>query len=326
VGTLSNSGSLEGLCAELRLLIDASVRRNLSEGILLSGGLDTSVLAVEAARYISQKSVTVALEGAEAPDPIYAEMVAGKLGLEHHIYRFSFEELSEVAPEVIRVMRTFDPVELRNDLSILVALRYAAAKGVRLLMTGDGSDELFAGYSFLFNLQAEELKLRLREMWRSMSFASVKLARSVGVDVRLPFLDPSILSFAERLELQHLVQSRGGERVGKWILRKTFEGLLPEEVVWRVKTPIEQGSGTSSIANHIDHLISSDDFEMRKARYVREDGVRIRSKEQLFFYEMYREVIGVPHPENPEGRRCPDCNSNIGEKSNYCRTCGAAPI
>ena len=298
----------------------------MSEGILLSGGLDTSVLAFIASELVSLKAFTVAFKGASAPDIEYATLVANKLRLKHLVYHFNVDELYEAIEKVVETMKSFDPMEVRNSATIYVGLRVAKERGISSIMTGDGCDELFAGYSFLFNQKKEQLDLELQKLWDVMLFSSIPLAKALGLEAKLPYLDPDFKSFAMKLNSKYKIRSERGRIWGKWIVRKAFEGILPEEVVWRVKTPIEYGSGTSTLPTLFNKRISDEEFKDKKQKYLKSDKVTIRDKEQLFYYEVYRSAIGVPRPTNPEGKLCPQCNSNVNEKSTYCRTCGAYPI
>jgi asparagine synthase (glutamine-hydrolysing) len=152
------------------------------------------------------------------------------------------------------------------------------------------------------------------------------LAEALGIQAKLPYLDPHLKHFAVNLDPKYKIRNERGVVWGKWILRKAFEELLPEEIVWRVKTPIEQGSGTAALPSMFNEKIPDREFEKKRRIYLKDDGVVIRDKEQLFYYEVYRSTIGVPRPSGPHGRRCPNCNSNVNEKTTYCRTCGAYPI
>jgi len=317
--------SVQDTCFKLRLLLEESVKRNLSEGMLLSGGLDTSVLAVIASRFVSLKAFTVGFEGAPAPDIEYATLVAHKLRLKHLVYYFSEDELYDAIQKVVETVKSFDPMEIRNSVAVYVGLKVMKEHGISAVMTGDGCDELFAGYSFLFNLEKEQLDLELQKLWNAMCFSSVPLARALGLEAKLPYLDPDFKSFAMKLDSEYKIRSERGRTWGKWILRKAFEGILPEKVVWRVKTPIEHGSGTTTLPMLFDQKISDEEFEGKKRKFRGKDKVLIRDKEQLFYYEVYRSVIGTPHP-NLKGKVCPQCNSNVTEKATYCRTCGAYPI
>jgi len=113
---------------------------------------------------------------------------------------------------------------------------------------------------------------------------------------------------------------------GKWILRKAFENIMPQEIVWRVKAPIEVGSGTTILPSLFDSRISDLEFNEKKREYLNEDRVVIRSKEHLFYYEIYRSVIGIPYMSASNAKACPDCGSNVEEGASFCKTCGAYPI
>jgi len=311
---------------ELRQILEKAVERNLASALLLSGGLDTSILASMGSKYISLKAFTVAFDEAEAPDLAYARQVAKHLGLEHVVHLFGRAEVFRTVPQVVETLRTFDPMMVRNDLAILVALKQVKKSNLTAVMTGDGCDELFAGYSFFFDCGEEQLRLELQKMWRVMGFSSPLLGKSLGVEVRFPFLDPEVKAFAMRLSPSNLVRGVKGHRQGKWILRKAFEEVLPKEVVWRVKTPIEYGTGTTVLPRIFDTVISDQEFCRKRKEYLDKDRVALRDKEQLFYYEAYRAAVGVPSAEDPRAKSCPMCNSNVHEGGTYCRTCGAYPV
>nr|MDO8081399.1 asparagine synthase-related protein [Candidatus Freyarchaeota archaeon] len=313
-------------CAELRRLLEESVKRNLAEGILLSGGLDTSIIATLASRYRKLKAFTVAFEEARSPDVEYAKQIAGKLKLEHIIHNLSMDEIYAELPTVIRVMNSFDPMEIRNSVVILVGLEEAKEAGVNTILTGDGADELFAGYSFFFNYSKKELERELQKMWKNMRFSSRDIAFHLNMEAKLPYLDEDFQSFAKQIDPELKVHKENNGVIGKWILRKAFEGVLPQNIVWRVKTPIEQGSGTAYLPQLFGELISNTEFEEKRQKILQEDHVEIRDKEHLTYYEIYRSEIGVPSATNTEGKICPKCNSNVPTDATYCRTCGAYPI
>jgi len=306
--------------------LEESVKRNLTDGLLLSGGLDTAILAYLTSKWVKPNCITVALRGAPAPDIDYAKLVASRLELKHYIHYFGDEELDEAIRATIGVMKSFDPMEIRNSAAIYVALKIGRDQGMSTLMTGDGCDELFGGYSFLFELTREQLDTALRKLWANMRFSSIYLAKEIGVEVKLPYLDPEFKAFAVDLDLGLKVKSERGQMWGKWILRKAFENIMPQEVVWRVKAPIEEGTGTTILPSLFDSRISDLEFSEKKQRYLNEDRVVIRSKEHLFYYEIYRSMIGVPYMSASNQRVCPDCGSNVEEGASFCRTCGAYPI
>jgi asparagine synthase (glutamine-hydrolysing) len=166
----------------------------------------------------------------------------------------------------------------------------------------------------------------MQKMWSTMAFASVPMAKALDMEARLPFLDPEVQSFAIRLDPHYLVRGQEDRKQGKWILRKTFEEVLPHEVIWRVKTPIEFGTGTTVFPRIFDASISDGEFDRKVSRYLEEDKVALRDKEQLFYYEIYRSIFGIPGGDESQGRTCPKCRSNLRPEASYCRTCGAFPI
>ena len=313
------------LCSRLVKALDKSVGRNLTDGIMLSG-LDTSILAYLASKRVKQKAFTVAFRGVPAPDITYAKLVADRLKLTHSIHHFGEDELYEAIRAVVKTMDSFDPMEIRNSITIYIGLKKAKENGINSVMTGDGCDELFAGYSFLHGLEKEQLGLELQKLWSFMHFSSMYLAKVLGIEVKLPYLDPEFKRFAMELDPGLKIRSERGQTWGKWILRKAFENILSEEIVWRAKVPIESGSGTATLPKFFDSTISEIEFDEKKSKYLDEDKVTIRDKEQLFYYEIYRSAVGVPHPTDPRGKVCPFCNSNMPVTSTYCRKCGAYPI
>ncbi len=302
-----------------------SVKRNLTDGLLLSG-LDTAILAYLASKWVKPGCITIALRSAPAPDVNYAKLVASLLELKHYVYYFGNEELDEGIRAVIRIMKSFDPMEIRNSAAIYVALKVGRDRGMSTIMTGDGCDELFGGYSFLFGLTKEQLDIALKKLWTNMRFSSVYLAKELGIAVRLPYLDPQFKAFATGLDVGLKVKSEGGQVWGKWILRKAFESIMPQEIAWRDKAPIEVGTGTTILPSLFDLRISDPEFNEKKMRYLNEDRVAIRSKEHLFYYEIYRSVIGVPHARVSNAKVCPDCGVSAKEGASFCKTCGAYPI
>ncbi|MDI6887785.1 MAG: asparagine synthase-related protein [Candidatus Thermoplasmatota archaeon] len=314
------------LTTKLKTLLEGSVRNNLADGILLSGGLDTSILAYLGSKHKHLKAFTIAINP-KAPDIKYSTKIAKKLKLKHHVYYGSIDRLLQTMPELIKILKTFDPMELRNSVVVYLALKLARANHIKSVMTGDGADELFAGYSYMFDKSEKELHNYTSGLSKVMHFSSVELGRRLGVEIKTPYLDSNIVSFALELARKFKIQARKGKIYGKFILRKAFENALPKEIIWRVKTPIEVGSGSTQITKVIESKICDGEFRERKEKYNQQDKVKIRDKEQLYYYEIYRSVVGIPYPTNPKSKKCPFCNSTITyESSKYCKVCGAYPI
>jgi len=325
---MQNGESMQAICAEVRLLLDQAVRRGLEGGkaaILLSGGLDTSIVATIARRYSRPDAYTVALKGSPSPDVGYARLVAEALGIRHTVHCMDAAEALELVPKVVGVLRTYDPMEVRNSLAIYAGMLAARDGGADVVLTGDGADELMAGYSFVYNLGKEELGAQLRRLWGVMAFSSVPLAESLGIEARTPFLDPDFAAYAMEMDPACKVGEEAGQVYGKFILRKAFEGMLPREITWRAKTPIEAGSGTADLPRFFGSRVADVEYSDKRARYLREDGVTIRDKEHLAYYEAFRSRFGAPRPAEG-GKACPQCRSGVPDGATFCRTCGAFPI
>jgi len=320
--------NVDEVAAGLRELLEKSVKKNLTKDMLFSGGIDTSILATIVSKYVRIRGFTCAFKQANALDIKYAMLMAKRLNIEHYMNPFDEDQVFDVIPDVVRVLESFDPMEVRNSITITIGLKFAKSYGVTELITGDGADELFAGYHMYYRHvgNKEKLGAMLKKMWEIMAFSSVPLGKSLGIEVRAPFLDPEVQKFAMNMDPMYNVQEERGEVWGKWILRKAYEDVLPPEVRWRDKNPIEVGSGTTILPKYMAKKISDSEFAAKKKKILERDNVTIRDKEQLVYYEAYREVVGVPHAKDPDARTCPQCHSNVPENATVCKTCGAYPI
>jgi asparagine synthase (glutamine-hydrolysing) len=316
---------IDGVAVKCRRTIERSIRKNVGDSLLLSGGLDTSIIAHEATKYAKPKCYTVAFTLARAPDVYYAKSIARKLKLDCEVVELRPEQLHDTLVDVIRILKTFDPMEIRNSATIYHGLAAASSQGFSKVMTGDAADELFAGYSFTFTLKSTEMMKRLRDLWKIMRFSSQPMASALGIAASLPYLDPSVVKFAKTLRPEQLVGSRNGKKYGKLILRIAFEEMIGKKNAWRVKTPIEYGSGTTFLPKYYSTKISDDAFNLSKRQASRE-GVKIRDKEHLEYYRLYRMMFPSPRETSTTGHRCPDCSADVRLNSTFCTTCGAYPI
>jgi asparagine synthase (glutamine-hydrolysing) len=157
-----------------------------------------------------------------------------------------------------------------------------------------------------------------------MHFPTQKIGNALGVAVESPFLDKEIIEFAKKIPSNLKVRDEGNKRQGKWILRKTFEKKIPQQIAWREKSPMQEGSGTAGLSNLFDSVISDQLFLEKKMKIKETDGVMIRTKESMYYYEIYRNLYGKPENRH-KVNSCPFCNFSV-EKSKFCRMCGAFPI
>jgi len=296
------------ICEQLRNKLEEAVEKNKADGILLSGGVDTGILA-----FVARPSTgfTVALKDSLASDLGYSGNIAKLLGIQHKKMEFTTEEALAALPEVIRILKTFD-LALPNDLSIYFALKLARVSGISSVMTGDGADELFAGYSYMAELPPEDLERYIRKLSQNWHFSAGYLGRALGVEVRQPFLYADFVRFA--LEIGPELKVNDG--AGKYILRRSFEGLIPPEIVWRRKEPIEYGSGSTKLHEIINSMVIDGEFQSAR----KEVDIKFINKEHFFYWHIYNQVVG----EIPKARgneiRCPCCGAGMGMY--HCRTCG----
>jgi len=310
-------------CAELRDALTASVQRNLSSAVLLSGGLDSSILASIASKFIDLTGITVTYNN--APDLRYAQIIAEKYSIKHLIKHLTIADIEDAIENVVRIMRSFDPMEVRNTMVVYSSMNTLKQNGFNSVMTGDGGDELFVGYNYLLRLEEYKLEDELNKLWAIMHFSSAAIGRELGINVKSPYLDREFIEFAKKIPISLKVREHDGTRWGKWILRSCFQDEITMEIAWRPKMPLEQGAGTSMLTQHFNSSISNDDFNSKVKRYAEQDSVKIRDKEHLQYYEVYRKFFDAPKESNCEAR-CPDCQGCVRKDSRFCNTCGAFPI
>lgn len=313
--------------ARLRNLVEGAVERSTADGILLSGGLDTSIVCAAAAQQGRKLwAVCVSVAGAASPDEPFARMMAERCGFPLRVLRPSLDDLIAALPEVMRVLGGFDPMELRNSSVAWLALRAVRKEGIAAALTGDAADELFAGYSYIVNMPPEQVRPYLDFLNGVMRFSSSPMGVCLGVQAQLPYLDPAVRSFALTMTRHDLVGERDGQRFGKKVLREAFADLLPQEITWRVKTPIEYGSGSRALQKLAIDSVSDVEFETARRRILDADGVALRDREQFFYYRIYRTILPPPREEAGGAKRCNSCRGPVDRaEQKYCRVCGAYP-
>ncbi len=311
--------NVEETCKELKGLLREATQREPADALLLSGGIDTSAIAVASSKDLQDIYAFTVVLGDSCPDLPYARRVAELFGYKHQILNISEEEALQRVPEVIKILNTFDPA-IPNDLAIYLALREVKELGLKNALTGDGSDELFAGYSFMYELEPSDLRNYIEKLSVSMDFSSNKLGRYMGIGIRQPFLSEEVVKFALDLDTGLKVKSVKGKIYGKWILRKAFENDI-SGLFLRDKDPIEVGSGMSGLRETISSQISDGEFKEKRRDY----GISFMNKEHLYFYEVYREVVGEVTEAEEGTNACPLCGSRVSSEGVHCYICGYSP-
>jgi len=315
------------LTSSLRTLVIDAVERCPADGILLSGGLDTSILSAISGKCARRlKAVSVAVADGVSPDEPFVKMIAEAFGFELCVLRPTLADLVAMMPSLIRVLRVFDPMELRNSVVTWFGLTAAREWDIEAMFTGDAADELFAGYSYITSLSRAQLRPYLDFLNGVMRFSSQVIAPAIGIQAQLPYLDPAVREFALTLSYDDLIVEREGHVVGKKILRHAFAEFLPAEIIWRIKTPIEYGSGSHRLQEFVISSVPDDEFETARVRVQEQEGVSLRDKEHFFYYRIYRTIFPTPREQVGGAKRCQTCAGAVERaEQRYCLTCGAYP-
>jgi asparagine synthase (glutamine-hydrolysing) len=304
----------------LRENLKEIVKKYSDSSLLLSGGLDSSILAC----LMKPKFSIVTSLGTDSMDIEYARKIARKYSENHIECVVDYDDIIMTVPHIVKTFKTFDPLEIRNSAVIYFGLKTSRDQGFMSVVTGDGADELFAGYNYMqrYFSNLEKLQSILEDLWTIMKFSSRKIGESLGVVVNTPYLEKQFYNLATSTGIDEKVGEHDNKKWGKFILRKSFEEELGS-TVWRNKMALEQGSGFEKISVKFHDLIDDEEFNNESERVLM-DGVKLKNKEHLYYYRIYESFFGSPVKEPCETNRCSFCSSCLTNPK-YCYTCGAFP-
>jgi asparagine synthase (glutamine-hydrolysing) len=238
-------------------------------GVLLSGGLDSSLVAAIAQRYAERRvdsddqeaawwprlhSFAIGLKG--SPDLAASRVAAERLGTAHHEFEFTLDEGLDALSDVIYHIETYDVTTIRASTPMFLLARRIRAMGIKMVLSGEGSDELFGGYLYFHkapNAQAfhEETVRKVEKLHLYDCLRANKSMAAWGVEARVPFLDLPFVDMAMKMDAQH--KMTGPERMEKHVLRQAFDGYLPDSILWRQKEQFSDGVGYGWIDALKDH-------------------------------------------------------------------------
>ncbi|MDO8734019.1 MAG: asparagine synthase-related protein, partial [Elusimicrobiota bacterium] len=250
-----------------------------------------------------------------APDLKSAKMLEKFLHLKVYYLTIKTDEAISVIPEIIKVLKSFDPA-IPNDITVYFGLKFAKKLGLKSIMTGDGSDEILAGYDFMKEMK--NLDNYIKRISKNMYFSSNKLGNFFGIEIKQPYMDKQFVNFALSIDKNFKIRKEKNKIFGKWILRKAFENGLPDDVIWQNKRPLEVGSGMTKLREIISDKISDEEFIKKQKIY----SVKFINKEHLYYYKIYRDVVGkIPKPKKDE-KSCNGCGAGMKKNSFHCKICG----
>jgi asparagine synthase (glutamine-hydrolysing) len=288
---------------ELRDAFESAVHRQLMSdvpyGVLLSGGLDSSLVAASAARFARRRtesddraeawwprlhSFAIGLEG--SPDLAAAEVAANAIGTVHHGFRFTFDEGLDALSEVIRHIETYDVTTIRASTPMYLLARRIKAMGVKMVLSGEGADEIFGGYLYFHKApSAQEFHNEtIRKLDALHLYDLLRANKSMmawGVEPRVPFLDRDFLDVA--MSMDAAAKMAGGGRMEKAVLREAFEGYLPDSILWRQKEQFSDGVGYGWIDGlkvYAASQISDREFARAAARFL----INTPQSKEAYFY------------------------------------------
>ena len=247
-------------------LIEATRKRLMSEvplAVLLSGGLDSSLTSAIAARLYAENgkkltSFSIGLD-ADAPDNIAARKAAEFLGTDHHEIHFSVKEGVEIIEKVIYHIETYDIISVRAGVPMYLLSKAISEKGIKVILSGEGADEIFGGHLYFRNAPSseefqDETIERVQKLFTADLLRADKTTMATGLEARIPFLDTAFLDVAIRIKTEEK-QPKTYDGIEKYILRKAFDTpenpYLPGEILWRQKEQFSDGVGY----NWVDELI-----------------------------------------------------------------------
>lgn len=294
---------------ELKEALEAAVKRQLMSdvpyGVLLSGGLDSSITSAIAKKFASRRienddkseawypqlhSFAVGLEG--SPDLVAAKKVADHIGTIHHEIKFTIQEGLDAIRDVIYNIETYDVTTIRASTPMYLMARVIKSMGIKMVLSGEGSDELFGGYLYFHKAPNakefhEETVRKLSKLHMYDCLRANKSLAAWGIEGRVPFLDKEFMDVAMRINPQDKMIN--GERMEKWVLRKAFEEMLPESVAWRQKEQFSDGVGYSwidTLKEIVAKEISDEQLANAKFRFPIQTPT---SKEEYYYRSIFTE-------------------------------------
>jgi asparagine synthase (glutamine-hydrolysing) len=282
------------IASELRLRLEQAVCKRVDNEVMgcwLSGGLDSSAMAALARPHVQElHTFSAGLPG--APDLEFARQVAEFLHTEHYEVCVTLAEILTALPKVIYHLESFDALLVRSSVTNYLAAQ-RAADYVGTVFSGEGADELFAGYAYLEQVEPDQLPDELMDITRRLHNTALqrvdRSASAHGLVAHVPFLDPDVVEHARHIPASLKLKEERG-MIEKWILRRALIDALPANVLWRRKAKFWQGAGVGELlAQYAEEQITDRDFRRERTLPNR---WTLNTKEELMYYRIFEEHLG----------------------------------
>ncbi|MBB5173321.1 asparagine synthase B [Texcoconibacillus texcoconensis] len=284
---------LAGIRHHLQTAVKKRMMADVPVGVLLSGGLDSSLISAIAMQVKEQReplhSFCVGFEG--SPDLKAARDVADAIGTIHHEYVYTKEELIEALPKVIYHLESYDPSLVRSAIPCYFVSQLAS-RYVKVVLSGEGADELFSGYDYLQQINdTEKLSKELVRIINTLHNINLqrldRMSMAHSLEGRVPFLDLDFVKYALKIPAQY--KQSNDDLMEKAILRESFTETLPEHILWRKKAEFSEGSGALDI---LEAYAEEEIDDVLFKQTVEKAPVPIRSKQECLYYLLFRQDYG----------------------------------
>ena len=317
----NNETDLNSLKNALEDAVHRQLMSDVPYGVLLSGGLDSSITSALAKKYSKNRiesddqkaawypqlhSFAVGLAG--SPDLKASKLVAEHIGSIHHEVTFTIQEGLDAIKDVIFHLETYDVTTIRASIPMYLMARVIKSMGIKMVLSGEGADEIFGGYLYFHKApSAEEFhKETVRKLDKLYQYDCLRANKSLaswGIEGRVPFLDKEFIDVAMRINPKDKMINK--DRMEKWVLRKSFESYLPKAIAWRQKEQFSDGVGydwIDSLKELVEEHVSNDMFDNAKFTFPFQTPM---SKEEYF----YRSIFEKHFPSESAAKTVPSVPS-----------------
>ena len=301
----NNNTSIDDLQIALENAVHRQLMSDVPYGVLLSGGLDSSITSALAKKYSKKRvesndvksawypqlhSFAVGLKG--SPDLIAAQKVADHIDSIHHEITFTVQEGLDAIKDVIYHLETYDVTTIRASTPMYLMARVIKSMGIKMVLSGEGADEIFGGYLYFHKAPDskefhEETVRKLDKLYQYDCLRANKSLAAWGIEGRVPFLDKEFIDVAMRINPKDKMIT--SEKMEKWVLRKSFEKYLPESVAWRQKEQFSDGVGydwIDSLKDLVNEKVSDDMFKNAKFTFPFQTPM---SKEEYYYRSIFED-------------------------------------